>query len=128
MSFFALALALACRPVRAFAQDVKVNWATPAHDQVNIAVEGDDDLRKECVNSGFEVQYRFKIQLCLGRSWWFDSCGRRRTITHAISYDPIGDTFKIVSDLFGDEAQPDVWQGTEEREAVALFSKVKAFP
>lgn len=110
------------------APDVKVNWATPAHDQINISVDGYDELRKECVKSGFQVRYRFELQLCRPRTLWLDSCHNRRLVTHAIEYDPVGDSYKVVSDLFGDQAEPTAWEGSSEAEALAQLTRVKAFP
>jgi len=108
--------------------DVSVNWVGTQRDEVEIKVLGDDDLMAQCVESGLEARYLYEIQLCRSRTLWWDSCDAMVEAVHAVTRDPIGDSYTARVDQIGDGADAVVSTVPTLREAMSISAAVPKFP
>lgn len=72
------------------------------------AVRGRDEAMVRCVEAGLELRYRYDVEICRKRSWWFDSCGDVRSEIATIRYEPVSDVYLVHRDLLGDGSEPSV--------------------
>lgn len=75
---------------------------------VRLAVQGRDEAMVRCVEAGLELRYRYDVELCRKRSWWFDSCADVKSEIATIRYEPVSDVYVVRRDLLGDGAEPSV--------------------
>lgn len=84
----------------------QVVWVDSSHTAVTIRAPGAEQEVAECLEGGREVKLRFQVRLCRKRHSWLDACGRERTQHHSISYDSITESYKVIKDRLGDDADP----------------------
>ena len=107
---------------------VHLNWKTATRSSVAIAVDVKDEFIERCGLSGLTVRYRYSLQLCRSRSWWFDECGDERMLIRTFRYDPITELFYLSSDLIGDRQSATTATGTTIQEAFRYVQKIEDFP
>ncbi len=83
-----------------------VNWSTPLKDAVTIRVPGLEEPVAECLGAGKQARVRFEVRLCRRRSVWLDHCQSPRSEMHHVEYDGITESYRVVSDRFGDTEDP----------------------
>ena len=103
--------------------DVRQNIKT-----VNIKLSGEDELMDDCINSGFELRYRFEFQVCEKNHLWFDSCPRVKLENHFLTFDNLSGTYKIVIDRFYDNHQPRTYKTDSKEDALEFMNLVNKVP
>lgn len=83
-----------------------VNWSTTAKDSVTIRVPGLAEPVSECLSAGKQARVRFEVRLCRRRSAWLDHCQSPRSEMHTVEFDAITESYRVVSDRFGDTEDP----------------------
>jgi hypothetical protein len=83
-----------------------VYWGSTSHDTVTVKAPGLEKVVEECLLDGLEARMRFEIRLCRRYAIWFDSCSDSRAENHTISFDTITESYRVVSDRFGDASAP----------------------
>ena len=78
------------------------HWSSSERDSVAIRVPGLKESVEECLLSGRQARIRFELRLCRKRVGWFDHCESPRSELHTVEFDGITETYRIVSDRFGD--------------------------
>jgi hypothetical protein len=84
----------------------QVHWVDSSKTSVSIRAVGVEEEVAECLEAGREAKLRFEMRLCRKRSSWLDACAEERTEHHAVSFDSITESYKVVSDRLGDEVDP----------------------
>lgn len=84
----------------------QVHWVDSSRTSVSIRAVGVEEEISECLEAGREAKLRFEMRLCRKRSSWLDACAEERTEHHAVSFDSITESYKVVSDRLGDEVDP----------------------
>ena len=82
-----------------------VQWASPEHKSVSIAVPGLQGNVDECLAEGRQARIRLEIRLCRKRSAWLDHCEYARSELHTVEFDGITESYRVVSDRFGDVSE-----------------------
>lgn len=75
---------------------------------MRLSLEKREPLMDECVDAGLELRYRFEVQACHRRAFWWDECKGERVETSDISYDPIAGDYRVVKDRWDDAEMPTV--------------------
>ncbi len=83
----------------------QVTVQEPAPNAVTITLKDIDSEYEQCIPSGFKLRYRFEMQLCRERQFWFSRCKDTRTIIRALEYDAVSQRFKLNTDQLGDEEE-----------------------
>src|SRR5262245_37250121 len=86
--------------------DLSMHWEPSKPPALTVGLSDRDDVVDQCLKSGFKVSYRFEVRLCRKRRWWRDRCSDERTETRLLEYDPISESYRIVSDVHGDADEP----------------------
>lgn len=84
----------------------RVHWTDSSRSAVSITAEGLRPAIEECLDSGRLAKVRFEMRMCRKRSSWLDACSTERSELHAIDYDIITESYRVVSDLHGDGSDP----------------------
>lgn len=84
----------------------QVHWVDSSMTSVTIRAVGVEEEMAECLEAGREAKLRFEMRLCRKRSSWLDACAEERTQHHAVSFDSITESYKVVSDRLGDDVDP----------------------
>ena len=86
--------------------EISVHWTATSTEMVSISVSDFGEQIQECLNKGREAGVRFEAKVCRTRVGWFDSCESPRVETRSVQYDPISESYKVVTDRHGDESEP----------------------
>jgi hypothetical protein len=84
----------------------QVQWVDVTQQAVTFRASGIEAEIEECLDSGREVKLRLDLRLCRRRGSWLDACAEQRTQHHAVGYDSITESYKVVTDRLGDDAEP----------------------
>ncbi len=84
----------------------RVNWTDGSRTAVSIKADGVRPVIAECLDTGRLTKVRIEMRLCRKRSSWLDACTTERSELHAIDYDIITESYRVVSDLHGDGSEP----------------------
>jgi len=115
-------------PLVLAAPQPQVTWEGPDRDDVQIRLQGQDDMVEHCINGSLEVRYRYRLQLCRRRTAWLDSCYKDKAIIRRMQYDPISETYKITSDFLGDDKEPEQKTFNSLVEATQALASIKSVP
>jgi len=85
---------------------ISVHWASWQKGAVVIYAGEFESAVDECLASSREARIRFEAKLCRRRTGWFNACAEMRTEVHSIAFDPVTESFKVVSDRHSDESDP----------------------
>lgn len=85
---------------------VLVHWNEMGRHTVTIRAEELEQDVKTCLDSARQAKVRFDMRLCHRNPAWFDSCTMTRSEIHAIEFDPISESFRVISDRYGDDNEP----------------------
>lgn len=110
------------------ALEPRVRWEGVQHENITIEMSGEDELAPSCLKSGLRLEYRFLMQLCKRRPFWFDSCLKTRQEIHGATFDPLNGTYHVKRDRLRDHEDP--WHNTVSsyEEAEALLRTVHDVP
>jgi hypothetical protein len=103
-----------------------VYWASLEHRAVTVKAYGFEQNVKECLDASMEAKIRYEIQICRRRTAWFDSCVEPRTENHSIAFDSITESYRVVVDRHGDEAEPSMVGIPSRAEAVVDMITLEA--
>ena len=106
----------------------QVHWVDSTQQAVTVRAAGVEREVEECLDSGREVKLRFELRLCRRRGSWLDACAEQRTQHHAVSYDSITESYKVVTDRLGDDADPVAVGMPSRSDAIAATVKAEDIP
>jgi hypothetical protein len=106
----------------------QVNWVDSSMTAVTIRAAGVEGEIEECLEGGREAKLRFEMRLCRKRSSWLDACAEERTQHHSVSFDSITESYKVVTDRLGDEADPVAVEIPSRGDAIAATVTVDKLP
>lgn len=107
---------------------LKMQWTGDERESVTIHLDGQEDFFDACLQSGFQLEYRFQIQICKRRPVWFDACKNDRIEKHTISFDAISQTYRMRSDRHGDTVGPATEILSSKEEASERQRTVREIP
>ena len=81
---------------------VQLNWTSPERSAIAVKVQVQDEFIERCAQSGLTVRYRYTVQVCRSRSWWFDRCSDEILFVRSLRYDPITELYHLTADRIGD--------------------------
>jgi len=87
--------------------DLSVDRRASKIESFTVRAAGEDSLLDDCLKSGLEASYRYEVSLCRPRLFWAPTCYDERVETHAVSMDPISETYKFTWDRLGDSIGPE---------------------
>ena len=105
-----------------------VYWGSTSHDTVTVKAPGLEKMVQECLFDGLEARVRFELRLCSRYAIWFDSCSDSRVENHTVSFDTITESYRVVSDRFGDEYAPVAVGIPSKAEAMGTALTVEGVP
>lgn len=109
--------------------DLSVRYEGQARDSVTIAVQGADDRLPNCLESGFEIRYRFEMKLCTGASdFLWNDCRSPRQVIRTLEYDAISESYKITSDVIADTIEPERSVEITRQAALDAMATLKSVP
>jgi hypothetical protein len=107
---------------------VQVNWASPDEAAISIAASERQGEVLECLSSSLQARLRFDVRLCHRRSGWFDGCEESRSELHTVQFDEITESYRVVSDRFGDDLEPVAVGIPARSEAIKVVTNVQDLP
>jgi hypothetical protein len=111
-------------PVFGKADTPTLNWNDSEHSVLRVNVPGREQAIRECVDSGFQVRFRFYLELCRARTFWFDKCYPVMTSQKTLSFDAIGDQYRLNFDIFDDQQEPQDFQLSSREDAIEEVARV----
>ncbi len=107
---------------------LQVRWTTPA--QTGLAIEAPDREEQviECLESSMQARIRFEIRVCRKRSGWLDHCEEARSELHTAQFDEVTESYRVVSDRLGDEAEAVAVGLPTRTEAVQAVRTLREMP
>ncbi len=85
-----------------------------------------EPCRKQEIDDGFKVKYRFRVEGCRRSFGWSSRCGDTILEIHDIRFDPVTASFKVTSDRLGDEFEPRSVTFKTADEAFAFAGRVES--
>jgi hypothetical protein len=82
------------------------HWGSNEKTGVTIQCSRFEAETQECLDAFLEARIKYEIRMCRRRSMWFDPCEEARQETHTIVFDSITDSYRVVSDRYGDDSAP----------------------
>lgn len=107
---------------------VQVNWASPGKAAISIAAPQRQPEILECLSSSLQARLRFDVRLCHRRSGWFDGCEESRSELHTVQFDEITESYRVVSDRFGDDLEPVAVGIPARSEAIKVATSLQDLP
>ena len=105
-----------------------VHWVDSSMTSVTIRATGVQEEMAECLEAGREAKLRFEMRLCRKRSSWLDACAQERTQHHSVSFDSITESYKVVTDRLGDEADPVAVEIPSQKDAIVATVTAENLP
>jgi hypothetical protein len=83
---------------------IEVRWSEPAKRDA-ITIRGHEVVEDVlgCLDRSKQARVRFEARLCSRQSVWFDSCELLRSELHTVEFDSITESYRVVTDRYGDE-------------------------
>lgn len=100
-------------------------WGSAAREDITIKASGFERSIQECLADNLEARIRFDIRLCRHYGVWFDRCTQERAEHHIISFDEITESFRVVSDRFGDATSPVAVGIPSKQEAISTVLTIE---
>jgi hypothetical protein len=109
------------------APPIEVRWSDVSkRDVVTIRSNEVGEEILECLDRSKQARVRFEARLCSRQSVWFDSCELLRSELHTVEFDSITESYRVVTERYGD-GQDRVAVGIPSlREAVRAATTVEA--
>jgi hypothetical protein len=105
-----------------------VFWSTKEKKAVTVYGAGLTQSVIECLDSSRQSRVKIEVRVCRRNPAWFDSCRPNRSGLNTIEFDPITESYRVVSDLFGDNADPASIGIPSRIEAVEVVLQTRAIP
>jgi hypothetical protein len=107
---------------------LQVRWSTPSEQGLRIeALDREQDII-ECLESSHQARLRFEMRLCRRRSGWLDYCEEARSELHTAQFDEVTESYRVVSDRFGDESESTAVEVPARQEAVKVTRTLPNMP
>jgi hypothetical protein len=84
---------------------LQLRWTSPAQKGLTIEAPDREEQVIECLESSMQARIRFEVRLCRRRSGWLDHCEEARSELHTAQFDEVTESYRVVSDRFGDQAE-----------------------
>jgi hypothetical protein len=107
---------------------LQVRWTTPLQTSLTIEAFDREDQVVECLESTLQARIRFEVRVCRRRSGWLDHCEDARTELHTAEFDEVTESYRVVSDRLGDEAEAIAVGLPTRTEAVKAIRTLDNFP
>jgi len=108
--------------------DLAVQWAAKSHQEINISVGATDGRLQSCLNSGFDIRYRFEIKLCSTRANLLIDCRAPVILIRTLEYDPISESYRVTSDFLSDEEEPESFIASSREEGLNSMASIRQMP
>jgi hypothetical protein len=108
--------------------ELSANWDNPEKTAVKVFIIQHDESMEECRQSGAEVYYRYETEMCVRRKSWGENCKKVLINTRTLNFDPITETYSVVSDRWGDDDPAEKHSYTEWSQALSSLSEVTNIP
>jgi hypothetical protein len=105
-----------------------VFWTSNEKQAVTVYGVGLTQSVLECLDSSRQSRVRIEFRVCRRSPAWFDSCRPSRSGLNTIEFDPITESYRVVSDLLGDESEPASIGIPSRSEAVEVVLQTKTIP
>lgn len=105
-----------------------VRWSSPIQESISIVAGDREGIAKRCLNESHQARLRFEVQLCRKRSGWFDYCEEPRAELHTAMFDPVTESYRVVSDRLGDTLEPTAVGIPIRSESIRSLVTVSKFP
>jgi hypothetical protein len=105
-----------------------VRWSSEARQSVTIIAEDRIGQVQACLSQSHQARVRFEVQLCRRRSGWFDYCEEPRAELHTARFDPVTESYRVVSDRLGDLSEPIAIGIPVRSESVRSLISIQKFP
>ncbi len=106
----------------------KVFWTSTEKRAVGVYGEGLTQAVVECLESSRQSRVRVEFRVCRRDPAWFDSCRPTRSGLNSIEFDPITESYRVVSDLLGDDSESTSSGIPSRAEAVEVVLQTKLIP
>jgi hypothetical protein len=107
---------------------LQVRWSTHSQEGITIEAPSREQQIIDCLGSSQQARLRFEIRLCRKRSGWLDHCEDARSELHTARYDDVNESYRVVSDRFGDDLEPIAVNVGSRTEAVRLSRTLQSLP
>ncbi len=105
-----------------------VFWTSNEKQAVTVYGAGLAQSVLECLDSSRQSRVRIDFRVCRRSPAWFDSCRPSRSGLNTIEFDPITESYRVVSDLLGDDSEPASIGIPSRAEAVEVVLQTKTIP
>ncbi len=110
------------------APPIALDWKGEGHQEFQFTFDTNSEpCRKQEIDDGFKVKYKFRVQGCRPTIGWSSECGDPITEIHDIRFDPVTESFKVTTDRLGDELEPRSSTFSTAEEAFAFAARVESF-
>jgi hypothetical protein len=107
---------------------LRVSWTSHDMDALTVQADGLKESIVECLTEGRQALVRFEVRLCRRRSGWLDRCETPRTELRTVEYDGITESYRVVSDRFGDLPEATAVGVPSRDEATRMVVTSDSFP
>ncbi len=107
---------------------IDVRWTTPQQTTLRIEAPDRDQQIIECLESSMQARIRFQVRLCRKRSGWLDHCEEERSEFRSAQFDEVTESYRVVSDRLGDDAEAVAVGVPTRTEAVTLVRTLNDLP
>ncbi len=90
----------------------------------SLEVSGKDEIVNDCLNNGQEIRYRFELKICDSDSFWND-CSEEIVETHFLSWNPISNSYQMITDLHRDQRLPEGQTYDQREDALTALRAIK---
>ena len=109
-------------PIFLMAPELVARWQA---DQASIRfnLDQNDEHVAQCVQSGLEVKHRLEFRVCRKRGTWLDHCDSTEVMARSIKYDPVSESYSIITDIINDNVAPATVLVTDVEEAQRVMQE-----
>jgi|GEM_PF-2015539 len=107
---------------------VQVQWSGPERLGISIVARDRREEIAHCLESSLQARLRFEARLCRRRSLWLDHCEDTRAELHTVEFDEVTESYRVVSDRFGDKVEPIAVGIPARNDAIASATTVNEIP
>jgi hypothetical protein len=107
---------------------IGVRWSTPAQHGITIEAPARESDIVACLETSQQARLRFEVRVCRRRSGWLDYCEESRSELHTAQFDEVLESYRVVSDRFGDDREPTAVGVPSRTEAVRLARTLQNIP
>ncbi len=80
---------------------LRINLLATDNEKIRLLLASEERVINTCLSSGLELQFKYEVRACKRRYTWFDKCGSSSVINKVLLFNPINETYRLVSDSDG---------------------------